>query len=195
MKLSKSLVIKIAILGSFLGLGVIAVRGSQNFLRELQSEEVQATAALEDYYMEGVQFRQYNREGKLYCVIDADELTHHPQHNQFFFVAPKILINDSEGKRNWEISAERGHSEEGKERIEFNGHVKLIKSADANYPALIITTESLVFDTVKRLASSSGSVKVKEGANLTSAVGVELDFTAEQVKLLSQIFSTYHFER
>lgn len=194
MKLSWHFVIKALVISGVLCLGLVTVQGSRNFLRNLQTAEVQTGAALEDYYMEGVQFRQFNREGKLHCIVAARELTHQPRKNQFFFVAPKIILNDPSGKKNWEITARRGRSEGGKDKIFLADHVKLVKHADENYPKLVVTTESLIFDTVLRLACSSEKVMLKEGANSTSAVGAELDLNAKQVKLLSQIFSTYHFE-
>jgi len=143
-----------------------------------------------DRFVQQLNFRQFDLNGKLIKSIQAQKATHIDYNNTSFFESPRVVFTDSQGVT-WNIQANKGQSIHGTKQLIAIGHVILDHSTVGNHIATKIETEWMLFNVKKDFAYSHQPVTITRPDSITKGVGMTADFKNNIFKILSKADITY----
>lgn len=143
-----------------------------------------------DFFMTEAVYTKFNSAGQIRNQFQTDKITHFTASNSYVFEHPNIVMHNS-NEQPWLITANKGKSEQGKSKIYLWDNVKVTQAAGtANSECDITTSELSIFPDVK-FAETTQPVTIIQNSNITKAVGMQADFKAGIIKLLSNVKSVY----
>lgn len=121
--------------------------------------------------------------------ISARKMQHYPDNDATEVEQPRFLRRDSDGT-SFTVTSDRGTMTADAAEAKFYGNV-LLQREMPNRPLLQARTEFLHLLAEKNIARTDRHVTIKEGNNVFSGVGMELNKTTRQFSLFSQVRGSY----
>lgn len=141
-------------------------------------------------FMREVNYYQYNDEGNLHSHLVSPFIVQFPYKNSSYFISPHYLIYTSQHV-SWTISADRGKSQNGIERIYLWGHVEIHEPAHATKTETIITTRNITIFPYRSFARTDQPVTIVRPNSLIKATGMTADLKKGIIHLLSHAQGVY----
>jgi lipopolysaccharide export system protein LptC len=175
-------ILSLALLGS-LGLftyylAVIAERPQEPRPRQATGEP--------DYFVEGLALIKMNRQGAPAYRLEAESLRHDPASDSTAFTRPRMVSLDPTRPR-MVIVADRGRTAREGNETRLDGNVVITRAATPGAEALRAETEHAVILPDQELVRSDRPVRITQGDNLLTGVGMELDNEARRLRLDSSV--------
>lgn len=146
-----------------------------------------------DFFMNNAVYSKFNHDGHINNQIHTTKITHFAANNTYLFDNPHITIyNNNEPP--WQITANKGKSEEGKSIVHLWDNVKIIRTQSTNSPDFDITTNALTIYPDTKFAETKQPITIIQSGNTTKSVGAEADFKTGIVRLLSKIEAIYQIK-
>jgi lipopolysaccharide export system protein LptC len=139
-----------------------------------------------DYFVEGLALITMNESGAPSFRLEAERLRHYGEDDSTEFVRPRLVSLDP-GRPRVVVVAERGRvSNDGNEAHLF-GNVVITRAATAGAAAMRAETDYAVVLPDRDLVRTDRPVRIVQGGNTLTGVGMELDNKARQLRLDSQV--------
>jgi len=158
-----------------------------------------------DFFMEQFVSVEMSENGSPMRQLKAQRLTHYPNDDRSELVQPVITFFKDQ-KNVWLAGAQRGTVLQGGDELTMSGNVKIIKPLTAqispepapehwaSQPAAVtIDTQDLHIYVKKNYAQTESAVVIKQDHNKLTSVGMQADFEAGNIELLSQIRGRYEY--
>ncbi len=144
-----------------------------------------------DYFALGTTIKSFNAEGDL-TVLNADRIYHYLNKDITKIKSPVVWQNKN-GSR-WQTSARLGVLHKNN-RLELRQHVVLTYSPEPSTlkenKTYTVRTNLLNILTDKRYAYTKNPVTIERGNSKIRAVGMQIDYNNETIKLLSNVRGVY----
>jgi len=143
-----------------------------------------------DFIIEGFSAVKMNPDGTRRYALTAKRMVHFPDDNSTQLESPRLVYFDYQ-RAPVTIRSETADSVQGGDDVFFRGDVQLIRSAYASNAELGVFTSFLHVIPDKDLAKTDKPVRMVEGNSTASSVGLEFDNAVRNIKLLSEVKSSY----
>jgi len=174
--------------GFYTLLAIVAIVSSwYSWMRLHTSETKETTSQNADAFMTQVSAVQFNEIGGINYTLTTPKLTHYPTNNTTQMTTPFITIPPQTQNHIWEISAKHGQLTNGTQAMLLQNHVTIIEHNQNHRKNATIRTEQAYYYPKKTYARSDKKVTLSQPNLSVSAVGVEVYFNDNSVKLLSDI--------
>lgn len=179
----------------FLASGLVFVTSlsvwlSQDPTRLTSSSTLHANTS-PDSFMENFTTRSFDAQGKLQYEFQAALMQHFPHDKHREFTAPQFTAYRPHNQR-WILSAEQGRSSHHIKQILLQGRVVMRRYSASDGPAeLEIHTHDLTVIPDDSYAETSQPVVFMRTEGTIHAVGLQADFRAGKITLLSQVRGRY----
>ena len=143
-----------------------------------------------DFIIEAFSAVKMNPDGTRRYALTAKRMVHFPDDNSTQLESPRLVYFDYR-RAPVTIRSETADSVQGGDDVFFRGDVQLIRSAYASNAELGVFTSFLHVIPDKDLAKTDKPVRMVEGNSTASSVGLEFDNAVRNIKLLSEVKSSY----
>lgn len=143
-----------------------------------------------DFFMSNAVYTDFDQSGEIHSQISTTKITHFPTDDAYFFDKPNMLIFNP-NEQPWNITANKGKSQHGKEKVLLWDNVTVHQPAGPKNAETIITTSELTISPKNKTASTDKPVTITQGGSTMSATGAVADFKAGTVGLLSKVKGKY----
>ncbi|WP_456373240.1 LPS export ABC transporter periplasmic protein LptC [Thiolapillus sp.] len=116
---------------------------------------------IQDYYMDGLDLRQFDNSGRLRHRLQARDMHHFRNSGITRLTAPSYVLHE-EGRPVWAISAQEGELSADQTLLQLFGATTIERKADENHPAMQIRTANL------RIYPQTEHVETDEAVTVTS---------------------------
>ena len=144
-----------------------------------------------DTFMENFTTRIMNTKGVPTHQLRAAYMAHYPYDDHSDFTSPQFTIYRPSGEQ-WIVSAEKGTSEKGTEKILLHGEVimtrQLTPTAEVD---LEIRTRDLIIQPDNAFAETNQPITITRGESVLQSDGVRAFFDEGRVELLSRVRGRY----
>ena len=154
-----------------------------------ETPDVQTTERqreLPQTYLHTVRAWNFDEQGLLTDIVEADRLEQFPQRELTLISQPRFYAHSDDDKT-WSASAERGRGDERRERLLLRKDVVLVHDQSGTR----LTTHALDIDLDRQIASSDRKVTVVQGNNRTVADGIEVHMADETISMKPNVESIY----
>lgn len=148
-------------------------------------------------YMNNVQTREFDAQGKLRYELSTPRIGHYQTNpdapsalDYTLFQTPKITFHNADEKAPWQLTALQGRSESNGQLLRLLGNV-FIEQDSADQGLLQITTNELTLHPRKQFAETDKAVKMRSAKGQIDAVGMSADLAESRVQLHSQVNAVY----
>jgi lipopolysaccharide export system protein LptC len=131
-----------------------------------------------------------NEQGAPHFIMAAKKMLHYPDDDSTTLEVPH-LTSLSAGRPTIHAIAKRGVVSSKGDDVFLHEGVEVLREASASQNELRIHTEYLHFNTVQELASTDRTVTINEANNTVQATGLEMNYKARTLKLLSRVRSEH----
>ncbi|MDH5263249.1 MAG: LPS export ABC transporter periplasmic protein LptC [Betaproteobacteria bacterium] len=146
-----------------------------------------------DLIVERFSARKYGEDGSTHYTLAARKMVHYPDDNSAQL--EKIDFEAFEPRQpRVAIASERGRLLDGGDQVWFEGHVVMVREADARYEASRLTTDQLLVLPDSGVARTTGPVLLENPAARMEARSLELNNKARNLKL-EHVRATYQPRR
>jgi lipopolysaccharide export system protein LptC len=143
-----------------------------------------------DAVVENFRVDNLGKEGRPESTFSAPKMVHFPDDDSAEVLYPRMVHISEDGGR-LTATANRGvFTKDGEEGF-FYGNVVLVREATADRDPMRAQTEFLHVLNDKHLVRTDQPVVITEGNSILSGVGMELHQDTRELKLFSQVRSTY----
>lgn len=143
-----------------------------------------------DFFITNALYTEFDQTGAIHNQIATSKISHFTTANAYLFDNPQMTFFYA-NEQPWIISAHKGKSEHGKDKILLWDNVTIQQAPGANNTETLINTNSLTLFPNTKTAETKEPVTIKQGGSVMHAVGAKADFKAGTVKLLSKVGGTY----
>lgn len=176
-----------------LGLLLAAVSGLYwvDTLRRATPERTQAapTAREPDYYFTGFWVRSFERPGAPAYVLRGERMTHYADDDTATLVAPTLDYLAGDGAP-WRVTARRGRTGPGGERVKLIREVVIDRADEASSPMTLRTSRMTVHTRAGR-AESDRPVTATGAGWRTRGTGMTALFERDLVELHAEVTTRY----
>lgn len=184
----------------FTWLGLILLLGVAAFWdrspNELLQPEVTRAPEFPRAYMEQMQTKRFDAEGRLNYYLESEQAEHYQpnprgatEQNYTLIKQPRIRLYPADAEP-WLARADRGRSDANAENILLQGEVLARQENKQGFTE--ITTSELWLQPPKEYAHTDKAVKMRAAQGTTEAVGMQADLSAERIELLARVRSFFH---
>jgi len=169
----------------------LALVGVDQYTRELNISNTQASDSEPDYYGEQLYSREYSEVGQLSQTLSALASQHFPLRQVTEFTAPVIESTDDSGDT-WQVVAERGELIDRENVLQLRQQVEIrpLNQSD-DRKNVVIQTEALDYYTEQQLARTDLPVVVTSPDTRITAVGMTIDLKRQRMEFLSEVQTFY----
>ncbi len=153
--------------------------------------------AFPQVYMNNVQTREFDAQGKLRYELSTPRIGHYqidpdaPGKKDYTLIqTPQITFYDADEKAPWRVTAAHGRSEANGQLIRLMDNV-LIQQDSSEQGLLQITTSELSVRTREQFAETDKAVKMRSAKGHIDATGMTADLAESRVQLHSQVNAVY----
>jgi lipopolysaccharide export system protein LptC len=139
-----------------------------------------------DYFVEGLAMIKMNREGAPAFRFEAQSLRHDPATDSTEFTRPR-MVSLNPARPRMVIVAERGTIARDGNETRLIGNVVITRAAAQGTEAMRAETEQAVILPDQEIVRSDRAVRITQGGNLLTGVGMELDNEARRLRLDSDV--------
>jgi LPS export ABC transporter protein LptC len=148
-----------------------------------------------DYFMVGVDMKQYDQQGILTNKLIAEKMEHLINDDTSVLTKPLIVFNHSSDSE-WRLSSHTGKLMQGNQIIQLQQSVKMINfqkiTTDLDLQQKTkIATESLAIDLRKRNASTEAVVTISDSNFRTKSTGLDINFEDQIIQLRSNVTTEF----
>lgn len=129
-------------------------------------------------------------QGKPRFLLAAQNMEHFPDDDTTHLKEPR-LINLNADRPSIHISAGRGEVSHNGDEIYLHDAVRIVRDASATQDEMVITTSYLHVVPDQQQVDTDRPITMTEARGTTSAVGMQLDGKARQIRLLAQVRGDY----
>lgn len=161
-----------------------------NWAAAVPTERKEFSPQLPDMFVDRVQVRRFDPQGRLVSQLTASSARHVPQADTMWFEAPRLL-QTRPGMPTLTLIGEQAKTEQRAAEVWFYGAVEMRRAADAKHAELLILTRDMYVHNETQIARSSAPVTAEMGSHRARAIGFVADNRNETLQLLSQVSMTY----
>lgn len=143
-----------------------------------------------DSYMKKVEYMQLDETGKPKIIIQSPVLIHYAKNNSSRFTYPIITLFQQNNNQ-VHISANRGRSINGTQKILLENNVVIRQRDQTNAALSKLTTDWLTFFPQQNYFSTDAKVNLEQPGVSVTAIGLKGDLKTGEVKLLSHTRGIY----
>jgi lipopolysaccharide export system protein LptC len=135
-----------------------------------------------DLMVEKFNARKLGEDGRVLYTLAAKKMVHYPDDDSALLES--LTLESFEPRQpKMTITADNGRLEQGGDRVLIEGHVVVVRDADARNAALRLTTDKLLVLPDAGIASTTSEVTMESPTGHAVAAGLELDNKARTAKL------------
>jgi lipopolysaccharide export system protein LptC len=139
-----------------------------------------------DYFVEGLALTQMNDAGLPAYRLEAEGLRHQPDSDTTEFIRPRVVSLDPQRPRIVAV-ADRGTIARDGNETRLTGNVVITRAATAQAEALRAETDAAVVLPEREIVRTDRPVRITQGTNVLTGVGMELDNEARRLRLDSDV--------
>lgn len=174
-----------AFVGIVLLLGLAGATYWYSLRTQLDGLSHQSVADAPDFIAKNIVLTQFDAAGRAQRKLFATELTHFAD-DRFAIVEPRMLsLRPDEPQI--EVSARQAMVENGGERAQLSGKVRLHRAATATEPALRLATEELTVLPDDERYFTDAPVTLERGTSRAQGTGLDFNKLSRTVQLKSQV--------
>jgi lipopolysaccharide export system protein LptC len=147
-----------------------------------------------DFFMTNAVYVDLDANGEIHNQINTSKITHFTTDNTYYFDAPHLQMYSS-NEQPWDISAIKGKSEHGKEKIYLWENVNLHQLAGKNNAEILVNTTKLTIYTDRKFAETDQPLTISQAGTTVTSIGAQADFLHGTIKLLSRVKGQYQPEK
>lgn len=157
------------------------------------STQLQATdrEQIQDYFVQELELRQFDEQGKLVHLLQAQKLKHFLESGVTQLQQPRyVLYADQEPS--WRISAEKGRLSKDQSLLELQGNTVIDWLGDENRPPIQMLTSDLTIHPQTEYAETAAPVTVTSEQNWIESLGMQAWLTSPgRIRFLAQTRAHY----
>jgi len=174
-------------MAAFIFLGLMGWYYAQSpTVKSHQNSQVETPDAI----VKGLNFTQYDKQGKRSKVVFTPEMHHFNKNNSNVFEHPLITLY-REQEAPWTIKAWHGKSIDGSNKITLWKNVVLYQAASANNPERMVTTDKLNYYPNKQYADTEQEVQIQQAGLLVKSKGMHAYLDKDTIELLDHVRGRY----
>lgn len=139
-----------------------------------------------DYFVENFSLTRLNERGEPTFRMSAQRLTHFPDDDSSEFTRPVLISLDS-AKPRVTLTADRGTASSKGEQTHLHDNVVLTRAAQADNPALLISTDYLLLLPEQDIAKTDRPVRIAYGQSTLTGTGMLFDNGQRQLTVHSSV--------
>ena len=143
-----------------------------------------------DYIVQNISARSLDETGKIRHTLDAAKMVHYPDDDSTLLTQPK-LVSYGAAQAPVTITSNQGVVSSKGEHVYFQDNVRVARAPYGNQSELVMRTSFLHVIPDAHLAKTDRHVTIINDAAVVTAVGLELNTESQELKLLSNVQSTY----
>ena len=143
-----------------------------------------------DYIVQNISARTLDETGKARHTLTAAKMVHYPDDDSTLLSQPKF-VSYGTVQAPVTITANEGVVSSKGEHVYFQDNVRVARAPYGNQSELIMRTSFLHVIPKENLAKTDRHVTIINDATVVTAVGLELNTESQELKLLSNVQSTY----
>jgi lipopolysaccharide export system protein LptC len=143
-----------------------------------------------DYMVQNISARTLDETGKARNVLTAAKMVHYPDDDSTLLTQPKF-VSYGAVEAPVTITANQGVVSSKGEHVYFQDNVRVARAPYGDQSELIMRTSFLHVIPNEHLAKTDRHVTIINDATVVTAVGLELNTESQELKLLSNVQSTY----
>lgn len=143
-----------------------------------------------DYIVQNISARTLNGEGRTQYTLTAVKLVHYPDDDSTLLTSPHF-VSYGTVQAPVTITANQGVVSSKGEHVYFQDNVRVARAPYDNQSELVMRTSFLHVMPDAHLAKTDRHVTIINDAAVVTAVGLELNTESQELKLLSNVQSTY----
>jgi lipopolysaccharide export system protein LptC len=125
-----------------------------------------------DYIVDKFVITSFDAKGATDSTLSAAKMLHYPDDDSTDLVAPRI-VQTKPGEPRMTLTADRGTLSQNGDEVFLFGNVTLVRDADADRPAMRLSTSFLHVVTARSLALTDREVTIVEDHRTLSGRGME----------------------
>lgn len=142
-----------------------------------------------DLIVESFNARKLDPDGSLRYTLTARKMVHYPDDDSALLETVKVEAFEPKQPK-MTATADRGRLEQGGDRVLIEGHVVVIREADAKAGRMRLATERLLVLPDEGIARTSDEVTLESAEGHAQAMGMELNNNS-RVMRLDRVRATY----
>lgn len=143
-----------------------------------------------DFIVHGISARALDQSGNASHVLTADKMVHYPEDDSTLLTQPKF-VTYTEAEAPVTITANQGVISSKGDHVYFQDNVRVARAAYGDQSEVIMHTSFLHVIPDDHFAKTDRHVTIIDGATVVTADGLELSTQSRELKLLSNVRSTY----
>jgi lipopolysaccharide export system protein LptC len=143
-----------------------------------------------DYIVQNISARSLDETGKARHTLTAAKMVHYPDDDSTLLTQPRFVAYGAV-QAPVTITANQGVVSSKGEHVYFQDNVRVARAPYGNQSELVMRTSFLHVVPNEHLARTDRHVTIINDATVVTAVGLELDTRSHELKLLSNVQSTY----
>ena len=143
-----------------------------------------------DLFVEDMDLKLVNADGKLRYHVTADRLDHFPNDDHAELTRPVMQIF-TENRPTWEIQSERGRISSGYETVWLLGAVEIRRQAGNTTRPLTIVTRDLMVKPDAQTAETVNMTRIRSDRFEVESIGLHADFMNNRLELKSRVRGTF----
>jgi lipopolysaccharide export system protein LptC len=143
-----------------------------------------------DFIVQNISAVSLGEKGKAEHTLTAAKMVHYPDDDATLITAPRF-VSYSAAQAPVTITANQGVVSSKGDHVYFQDNVRVERAAYGDQSGLILRTTFLHVIPDAHLAKTDRHVMILDDATVVTAVGLELNTKSHELKLLSNVRSTY----
>ncbi|HVL56086.1 MAG TPA: LPS export ABC transporter periplasmic protein LptC [Burkholderiaceae bacterium] len=143
-----------------------------------------------DYFVEQFAITKMDADGAPAFRLEAERLRHYPDEQTIEFEQPRVYTLDEDAPR-VTIRADHGRTTEEAVETHLYGNVVVRRQPLDGAPELRVETEYALVLSEQDIVRTNRPVRITQGGNVLTGVGMELDNRARQLRVDSDVRSVW----
>lgn len=144
-----------------------------------------------DAFAIGIVSTQFSDLGNKRYELSSPRLNHYKNNNQTYVASPSLYLYNPDQEA-WLITAQYANALQGKSIIEFVKNVDISGAGTINHKNTQLLTEKITYYTDKNMANTPLPVTIVQPGSIIHAIGMDVNFNAGTISLLSKINGSYN---
>lgn len=166
---------------------VCAVLSGWHVLKEdTLAERPDVSTLGSDVYVENMDMQLVNEHGRLQYRVLAERMEHFPYDGHAELVRPVLHVFKND-QPTWQIESEQGEVSSGYTTVRLLGQVEIRRLEGSGSRPLSIVTSDLLIKPQEKTATTENTTVIQSGRYRLESVGLQADFTNNQLELKSRV--------
>ncbi len=143
-----------------------------------------------DYIVDGLSAVRMDPQGRVKHTLLARKMTHFPDDDMTFLVAPKF-VTYSEGRAPVTVTSREAHMSGNGENVYFENDVRVVRAPVAAQTELVLETDFLHVIPDRNIARTDKPVTIRNAAAVVHASGLELNSDTRVLNLQGRVKAVF----